>query len=160
MPKKTTLIRWVQPQDGPRLCELVQGLMAHLGDDLAAFDAARFLDDAFGAEPQFKVLVADQDGALVGYALFHDAYEPAFTARGVYLSDIFVDGTARRQGIGRTLLARVARDAAARRRTFVWWVARGDDAREFYRTLTDVEQAVTAHALTFEAFARLANDGA
>ncbi len=151
-------IRWAQPQDGPPLCEMALALMVHLGDDLAAFDAARFLEDAFGSEPQFKVLVADDEGTLKGYALFHDAYEPAFTARGVYLCDIFVDADARRQGIGRALLAGVARDAAARGRTFVWWVARGDEAREFYRKITEVEHSVTAHAVTFEAFARLVRD--
>jgi GNAT superfamily N-acetyltransferase len=95
---------------------------------------------------------------LVGYALFHDAYEPVFAARGIYLSDIYVAAGARRHGIGRALLSAVARDGATRRRTFVWWVARGDDARMFYRTLANVEQPVTAHAVTFEAFERLLED--
>ena len=149
-------VRFAAPSDGAALAELVLGLMDHLGDDRAYFDRERFLADAFGPEPQFAVLVAERAGELVGYALFFDCYEPAFAARGVYLSDLFVSARARRGGVGRALIAAVARDAKRRERTFVWWVARGDDARAFYRTLTDVEQAASAHAITFETFERLA----
>jgi GNAT superfamily N-acetyltransferase len=148
-------IRRAGPEDAEPLTELVLALMAHLGDSPEEFDASRFAEDAFGAEPQFSVFVAERDDALVGYALFHDAYEPSFAARGVYLCDIYVCPQMRRHGVGRALLSEVAKDAAARRRTFVWWVARGDDARMFYRTLADVEQSVTAHAVTFAAFERL-----
>jgi GNAT superfamily N-acetyltransferase len=148
-------IRCARPEDSARLAELVTALMEHLGDPLEGFDAARFADDAFGAEPQFSVLVAEREDELIGYALFHDAYEPSFAARGVYLADIYVCPEMRRHGVGRALLSQVAKDAAARRRTFVWWVARGDDARAFYRTVADVEQPVTAHAATFAAFERL-----
>lgn len=151
------VIRPVRPDDGAALVALALGLMQHLGDDAENFDAVRFLDDAFGAEPQFSVLVAERAETLVGYALFHDAYEPAFAARGVYLADLFVSAAARRGGIGRALIAAVARDARRRRRSFVWWVARGDDARAFYRTLTEIEQETTAHAITFETFERLAD---
>lgn len=152
-------IRPAVVEDGAALVPMVIELMVHLGDDAAFFDADRFCDDAFGGTPQFSVLVAEQDAALVGYALFHDAYEPAFAARGVYLADLFVAESARRGGIGRALIAAVARDGRRRGRTFVWWVARGDDARAFYRTLTDAEQPVTAHAITFETFQKLADAG-
>lgn len=148
-------IRYARPDDAPRLAELVLTLMAHLGDPPDTFDAARLANDAFGAEPQFTVLVAEHDGTLIGYALFHDTYEPSFAARGVYLADIYVSPEMRRRGVGRALLAGVARDAAARQRTFVWWVGRTDEARAFYRTIADIEQPVTAHAVTFAAFDRL-----
>lgn len=148
-------IRPARPADAAQLAELVRGLMQHLGDNLANFDAARFDDDAFGDEPQFSVLVAESDNGLVGYALFHDAYEPSYAARGVYLADLFVTAPMRRHGVGRALLSAVAKDGAARRRTFVWWVARTDDARAFYRTLANVEEPATTHAVTFDAFARL-----
>lgn len=155
MPPAPFVIRPATPADTPRLIDLVLALMAHLGDAPDHFDAARFTDDAFGADPQFRVFVAERASDLIGYTLFLDAYEPAFSARGVYMADLYVCAAARRQGVGRALVSQVAKDAAARGRTFVWWVARGDDARAFYRTLADVEQPTTAHALTFDAFDRL-----
>lgn len=155
MTKTNFQIRRAKLEDAEPLTELVLALMAHLGDSANEFDAARFTDDAFGAEPQFSVLVAAHEAKLVGYVLFHDAYEPSFAARGVYLCDIYVRPAMRRHGVGRALLSAVAKDGNARGRTFVWWVARGDDARMFYRTLADVEQQVTAHAATFAAFERL-----
>lgn len=148
-------IRPATPADAPSLVELVLALMAHLGDSPQAFDAARFTADAFGPDPQFSVLVAESRGDLAGYALFHDAYEPGFAARGVYLADLYVRPEMRRCGIGRELLREVARQAAAGGRSFVWWVARTDDARGFYRTMANVEQPVTAHAVTFDAFEKL-----
>jgi GNAT superfamily N-acetyltransferase len=148
-------IRPAESRDARPLAALVLSLMEHLGDPPEGFDQARFGDDAFGAEPQFGVLVADADGALIGYALFHDAYEPSFAARGVYLSDLHVCPAMRRHGVGRALLSAVAADAARRRRTFIWWVARSDEARAFYRTLANVEQSVTVHAVTVSAFDRL-----
>lgn len=148
-------IRRARREDAAQLSQLVLALMDHLGDPPDGFDAARFSDDAFGAEPQFAVLVAEGAGELIGYALFHDAYEPSFAARGIYLSDIYVRPDMQRRGVGRALLSQVAKDAAARGRTFVWWVARSDDARAFYRTVANVEQSVTAHAVTFAAFERL-----
>jgi GNAT superfamily N-acetyltransferase len=148
-------IRHARREDAGRLAELVLALMEHLGDSPEGFDATRFTEDGFGPEPQFTVLVADGGNDLVGYALIHDAYEPAFAARGVYLSDLYVCPEMRRRGVGRALLSEVAKDAASRRRTFVWWVARQEDSRPFYRTVANVEQPVTAYAVTFEAFDRL-----
>lgn len=149
-------IRRARREDAGMLVELVLGLMERLGDDPAGFDRDTFLADAFGEDPQFSVLVADHVGSLVGYALFFPCYEPAFSARGLYLSDLFVAASARRLRVGRRLMAAVARESKRRGRTFVWWVARSDDARAFYRTFADVEQPASAHAITFDAFERLA----
>ena len=89
-------VRRARPEDAAQLADLVRALMAHLGDALEGFAPERFAVDAFGPEPQFSVLVAESRGTLIGYALFHDAYEPSFAARGVYLADIYVRPEMRR----------------------------------------------------------------
>jgi GNAT superfamily N-acetyltransferase len=140
-------------EDGPNVL-----VSSRKPDDLKAFCRAAveaFKRDAFKPSPEFEVLLAESGGAIVGYALFHLSYEPSYSARGVYLSDLYVTPDRRPEGVGRALLARVAREAAARGRTFVWWVSRTNEARGFYRTLANVEQPVTAHAVTFAAFQRL-----
>ncbi len=50
---------------------------------------------AFGAAPLFSVLVAEVDGELVGYAFFHDSYNPGVAGPEVWLHDVFVRAPAR-----------------------------------------------------------------
>src|SRR3546814_16795315 len=58
--------------------------------------------------PEFVVLLAENEGGLLGYAMFYDAYEPSYAARGVYMADLYVRPAARRLGLGRRLTAAVA----------------------------------------------------
>jgi len=74
---------------------------------------AKLADDAFGAAPQFFARVAETDGELVGYAVYSFAYY-TFTGRWLYLDDLYVHESARGSGVGKSLLAAVAEDAAAR----------------------------------------------
>ena len=149
-------VRAARRGDATAVVALARDLLRHLGDPTDSFDSEQFIEDAFGAQRQFELVVAEDEGIVVGYALFHDAYEPAFTARGTYLSDLFVAAGSRRRGVGRALMAAVARATKERGRTFVWWVARGDDARAFYRSLGAEGTDCSAHALTFAHFETLA----
>jgi ribosomal protein S18 acetylase RimI-like enzyme len=154
-------IRPATPDDAPAIARLARGLNELHRDPLEHFTPEAVLRDGFGPSPCFSVLVADRGGAVVGYALYYDSYEPVYAARGLYLSDIFVDPDARRHGIGRALIAAVAREARGRGATFVGWVSRAwnTEAQAFYRTLGAIEEPVVAHAVAFEAFAALADDG-
>ena len=140
---------------------MVKALMIDLGDGTENFDEARFLNDAFGPEPQFRILVAtDPEGELAGYALFHDSYEPAYAARGVYLADLFVKEEARGSGLGKKLIAAVAKDAKDRERSFIWLVSPKEENQAFYDKAMTVRVDLTAYALTtedFEAFAASAD---
>ncbi len=92
---------------------------------------------AFGEPPLFAVLVAENDRELVGYASFHDGYNPD-TAQGcVCLVDLFVREQARSLGVGRRLMAAVARATLARGATSLCWgVLTGNRrARAFYAGL-------------------------
>ena len=132
---------------------MVKALMIDLGDGTENFDEARFLNDAFGPEPQFRILVAtDPEGELAGYALFHDSYEPAYAARGVYLADLFVKEEARGSGLGKKLIAAVAKDAKDRERSFIWLVSPKEENQSFYDKAMTVRVDLTAYALTTEDF--------
>jgi GNAT superfamily N-acetyltransferase len=84
---------------------------------ITAVDIAR---DGFGAEPQFRVLVAEWSSQPVGFALFFHYYS-TWRGAGLYLEDLFVRPEFRRRGIGTSLLAGVARAAEGENRTFVRW---------------------------------------
>src|SRR5215469_12940340 len=66
--------------------------------------------DGFGKNPRFRALIGECDGQPAGYALFFN-YFSTWVGRGLFLEDLFVREKFRRQGIGRTLLAEVARIA-------------------------------------------------
>jgi len=152
-------IRAAVPADVPALAALGRELNAHQGDPVEHFTEEAVVRDAFGAPPAFDALVAEQGGRIVGYALFVDAYESGWAARGLYLGDLYVAPPARRGGIGRALVSALAREARARGKTYLWWVSKewNAEAHAFYASLGAQSEPVVAHALTFEAFERLAD---
>ncbi len=76
--------------------------------------------DGFGANPQFRALIAEWHGQPAGYALFFSYYS-TWRGAGLYLEDLFVRPEFRGRGIGTALLARVARAAERECRSFVRW---------------------------------------
>jgi GNAT superfamily N-acetyltransferase len=72
---------------------------------------ARYL---FGPRPMAEVLIAESDGAAIGFALFFHNFSTFEGRPGLYLEDLFVRPEARGMGAGRALLARLAQIAIDR----------------------------------------------
>ena len=68
--------------------------------------------DGFGAQPVFRCLLAEVDGAAIGFALFFYNYS-TWQGRCIYLEDLYVDESARGTGTGTLLLKTVAAIAHA-----------------------------------------------
>jgi len=68
----------------------------------------------FGERPEAEVRIARWDGEPAGFALFFMNYSTFLGRKGIYLEDLFVRAPLRGRGIGRALLADVARTALAR----------------------------------------------
>lgn len=68
----------------------------------------------FGPAPAAEVLIAEFDGTPAGFALFFQNYSTFRARPGIYLEDLFVLPAFRSRGIGRALLARIARLAVER----------------------------------------------
>jgi ribosomal protein S18 acetylase RimI-like enzyme len=155
------IIRPARLEDAELVAVFVAELAEQQGDPTEHISVEAFKRDAFRPSPEFEVLLAESGGAVVGYALFHLSYEPSYSARGVYLCDLYARPTARRQGIGRALAAAVAGRAKALGRSYVWWVSKpwNEIALAFYRSLGVESVPVLAHALTFEKFEALAAEG-
>lgn len=130
-------IRRALAGDAEAIAGLADELRRHLGDPVGNLTAARIVEDGFGDEPEFEILVAARDERVVGYALYFDAYEPAYAARGFYLADLCVAAHERGQGIGRAMVETVGEVAQERGRTFVWWLCNPNNASAlaFYRRL-------------------------
>jgi GNAT superfamily N-acetyltransferase len=66
------------------------------------------------AVPPFECVIAELDGAPVGFALFFHTYSTWLGKRGLWLEDLFVLPEARRHGVGTALLRHVGALATER----------------------------------------------
>jgi GNAT superfamily N-acetyltransferase len=68
----------------------------------------------FGERPMAEVLIAELDGASVGFALFFHNFSTFEGRPGLYLEDLFIAPEARGRGAGKALLVHLARLAIDR----------------------------------------------
>jgi GNAT superfamily N-acetyltransferase len=97
------------------------GAVVALVRRLAAFErlrppgpqtARRYRRDGFGRRARFRILVAEQGGAMVAYAFYFFTYSTFEARPTLYLEDLFVVPEARGGGVGEALMRRLGRIAA------------------------------------------------
>lgn len=130
-------IRFAVAEDAGLLLQLIRELAVYenLIDEVTASeeDLRRY---GFGPECRFEALIAALDGEPVGYALFFPDFSTFRGRPGLFLEDIYVRETARRHGVGRRLLARLAAIAVARGCPALdFHVLTWNPAQGFYRRL-------------------------
>ena len=74
-----------------------------------------------GAWPVVDGLIAEVDGTLAGYAIFYGGFSTFWTRPVLWLEDLFVPERFRGRGVGKSLLAAVARIAIERGAPRVDW---------------------------------------
>lgn len=91
----------------------------------------------FGAHPAAEVLIAEVAHTAVGFALFFQSYSTFLGKPGLYLEDLFVRPAARGHGVGRALMAALARLCVQRNYgRFEWSVLDWNEpALKFYALL-------------------------
>ena len=108
-------IRPATIDDVPLIRQLVAELAAYerLADAAVATDAD-LREQLFGAHPAAEVLIGEVDGEAAGFALFFHNFSTFLGKRGLYLEDLFVRPAFRGAGLGRHLMAALARIAVQR----------------------------------------------
>jgi GNAT superfamily N-acetyltransferase len=87
------------------------------------FDETVLGEKLFGAHRYAEVLIAELDGEAQGFALFFHNFSTFEGRPGIYLEDLFVRPPARGHGLGKALMAAVAKLAVERGcARFEWWV--------------------------------------
>lgn len=93
-----------------RLAREFADYLRNLGDlSDFRFTAQTYLRDGFGPNPAFCGLVAEVEGAVVGYMLYHFGYDTDRAERIMHVVDLYVNDSYRRRGAGRALMAEAAR---------------------------------------------------
>jgi ribosomal protein S18 acetylase RimI-like enzyme len=135
------LIRPALTQDAQSVGNLALQFAEYLRSlgDTADFNltAKKYLQDGFGPRSAFAGLVAEANGSVVGYLLYHFGYDSDAAARNLHIADLYVDSEVRKRGVGRALVsaaADIAREAGARE--MIWSVYHPNKlATAFYEKL-------------------------
>lgn len=131
---RSVTIRPADASDAATIVRLVRELAAFEGLlEHVRITEADVLRDGFGERPRFECLLAELDGAAVGFALYFEDYSTFEGRPGIFLEDLYVAEAARGLGVGQQLLARLARIALERDgRRLDLMVLHWNPARSFY----------------------------
>jgi GNAT superfamily N-acetyltransferase len=132
------VIRPATAADTPAIARLIRGLAEYERLPVeAGFDEDRLREHLFGPRPFAEVLLAEDAGTVVGFALFFHNYSTFAGKPGIYLEDLFVEPSHRGRGHGKALLRSLARLAVERDCARLEWsvLKWNEPAIGFYRAL-------------------------
>lgn len=152
-------IRDATAADAATIVRMIRALAAYEQLlDRVRIEEADILRDGFGPRPCFECLLAERAGEAVGFALYMSDYSTFDGRPGIFVEDLFVVEAARREGVGRRLLARLAARAHERGGGSLSLMALDwNPARTFYHQLGFAEaKGWLPYRMSGAAFARLA----
>ena len=117
-----TVLRPATPDDAADIHRLIVALATYEREPDAVVATPEMLRAQLEeAQPPFRCLLAEVDGAVVGFALYFFNYSTWRGRPGLYLEDLFVEPEQRGRGLGRRLLASLAAVAVARQCARMDW---------------------------------------
>jgi GNAT superfamily N-acetyltransferase len=137
-PVRNVAIRTARVDDVPVVVSLIRELAEYEREPDAVEATADDIHTAlFGPSPAAFCHVAEQDGEVVGFALWFLNFSTWTGKHGIYLEDLFVRPSARGTGLGKALLTTLIEIARERGYGRVEWSVLdwNTSAIEFYRNL-------------------------
>jgi GNAT superfamily N-acetyltransferase len=134
----TAKIRPAHPGDETDILRLIKALAGYEREPDAVETTAEGLRaHLFNDHPRVFAHVAEQDGRVVGIAVWFLSFSTWTGTHGIYLEDLFVEPAARGGGVARDLLRALAAEAKARGCARMDWAVLdwNEPAKGFYRRL-------------------------
>jgi len=131
-------LRVATAADVPLILELIHALAQYEREpDAVVATEQDLLRDGFGVEPKFHVVIAEWDGVPAGFAFYFYHYSTWLGRAGLFLEDLFVKPELRGKGIGKALLAELAKIAVENDYYGVKWEVLdwNQPAIDFYESL-------------------------
>lgn len=152
-------IRVAAEADVPLILAFIRKLAEYerLSHEVVA-DEGQLRESLFGSRPSAEVLLAHLGNDPAGFAVFFQNFSTFLGKPGIYLEDLFVEPSHRGRGIGKALLAHVAKLAMDRGCARLSWAVLdwNQPSIDFYRSLGAVPLGDwTVFRLTGEALQRL-----
>jgi GNAT superfamily N-acetyltransferase len=119
MPKSGLSVRAAKPDDIPLILALVRELALYekAPEQVTATEEMlrrNLFGEGFGRGPVAECVIGELDGGPQGFALYFINFSTWLAKPGLYLEDLFVRPQVRGRGLGRALLAHLARVAVER----------------------------------------------
>ena len=128
-------IRRAFKEDCPRLLELITEFAVYeKAPDDVTVTLAHFEESGFGDKPVWWSFVAEENGAIHGFALYYIRYS-TWKGQAMYLEDIIVTESMRGKKIGKLLFDRLIEEAKEKKlHRIVWQVLEWNEpAINFYK---------------------------
>jgi len=131
-------VRAATARDIPTVLSLLRELAAYEGKlDCVRIDESLLAEHAFGERACIEVLLGLLDGSAVSYAIFFPHFGSYRGRPWLYLEDLYVQPDARGHGVGRSMMAHLARVTVQRGWAGIAWgvLDWNEPAFTFYRGL-------------------------
>ncbi len=135
MPKFT--IRPAQPEETGLVLEFIKKLAAYekCSDEVIADEATLY--QSLFVEKSAEVVFAEEDGVVIGFALFFHNFSTFVGRKGLYLEDLFIIPEKRGLGYGKAILKYLAGIAVERNCGRMEWICLdwNTPSLAFYRSI-------------------------
>ena len=152
-------IRYAREEDAGTILSLIRELAdyEHMLEDVVATED--ILREWLFEKEKAEVLLGEEDGNIVGYALFFHNFSTFLGRSGIYLEDLYIRPEYRGKGYGKTMLRELARITVERGCGRLEWVCLdwNQPSIDFYLSLdAEPQDEWTIYRLTGDSLENMA----